>query len=350
MIAPLPVAALPRNAAGDSRDDGAVTTARSASCAVFCAVGLMRCVARQRRVVALVALLALAGCQPRARVADAGPYRGPTLTLDELVQQVNANNARLASLWAEGAGAAGGFDAQLRERPADPLRFFNGDINALYLAPDQVRLRGTKAAVGPVFDLGSDGRRFWLRLPTEKQLYIGTFAGLHPEAARQLPIRPDLVLEVLGVQPLATDLAEIPIPSLRFNPDSDAYMLTFAEPVDDPADPPERWAIVKEVWYDRQTLRPTLVILFDRDGRPVLRAYLSRHAPVGGEDGPLMATQYDLYFPDTGSRLQIRLSDLLARRRGIPNAATFRPPSPGDEPNVIDLDRPPPRPQPTARR
>ena len=297
-------------------------------------------VGRSLACLTLVAVLALAACNgPKA--PSTAPYVRPeqTLSLAELIERINSANAQIRSLYLESEGGAG-FEANLRESRQQSARFVNGDIVAIYLAPDKLRLKGKKAGAGDVFDLGSNGERFWLHLPTEKLLYTGSFDGLDPEAARQLPVRPDLVLEVLGIVPLESDLLKTPAPMLRVNPDSDVYMLTYAEPVDGP---PPRWSIVKEVWYDRQTLLPKLVVLFDAHGDPVLRAYLSQHKQIG-QDGPLLASRYDLYFPETGSNMWFRFQELHPRNprnRRFPNEGSFNPPDPTAVPEVVDLDQPP---------
>lgn len=287
----------------------------------------------------LLATLGMAACNG-PRIPQGKPYIPPeqTFSLQELIEQINSANARIQSLYLESEGGAG-FEATLRESRDQTARFVNGDIVAIYLAPDKLRLKGKKAGAGDVFDLGSDGERFWLHLPTEKQLYTGTFEGLDPEAARELPVRPDLVLEVLGIAPLDSDLLRTPAPMLRFNPDSDVYMLTYAETVEGP---PPRWVIVKEVWYDRQTLLPKLVVIFNDGGDPVLRAYLSQHQEISG-GGPPIASRYDLYFPETGSNMWLSFQQLHPRNprnRRFPNEGSFNPPDSGVVPNVDDLDQP----------
>ncbi|GIW75248.1 MAG: hypothetical protein KatS3mg104_0311 [Phycisphaerae bacterium] len=63
-----------------------------------------------------------------------------------------------------------------------------------------------------------------------------------------LPVRPDLMAEVLGVGPINSDLLKEPFPVVRFNNDQRAYMLTWQVLLSD------RWVVQKEVWYDVQTL------------------------------------------------------------------------------------------------
>lgn len=295
-----------------------------------------------RRFLAAVLIgLALAGCNGK-RPPPQKPYIPPqkTLSLSELIEALNARNAAVGSLYLASEGG-GGFEANLRETRDQRARFVNGDIVAIYLAPDRMRLKGKKAGAGDVFDLGSDGARFWMHLPTEKQLVTGTFQGMHPENARQLPIRPDLVLEVIGIGTVSTDLLEPPAPMLRFNPDQDVYMLTWAEPTDGP---PARWNVLKEVWYDRSTLLPKLVVLFDQHGDPVLRAYLSRHLPIG-DTGAQIASRYELYFPESGSTMFLSFDGVAERNPGnrrFPNERSFNPPDRGAVPDPIDLDQPPP--------
>lgn len=284
----------------------------------------------------LATLMAIAGCNGTRNATATGDRIewGQTLSLTELTEQVNQNNQAITSLWASGY-----FEARLREKLEDPPPLpIVGDLTMMYLADDRLLIKARKPGVD-VFELGSDGESFWLVLPTESTLFIGTFAGLNPGKLAQMPVRPDLVLEVLGVKPLPEDLLATPVPMLRYNPDSTAYMLTFAEPVAEGQNP--RWQVVKEVWYDRATLLPTNIILFDPDGRPVLRAYLSRHERIDVSDGPAptTATRYDLYFPQTGSTMQIDLSkELHLKRRGFPKEQSFRVPDRRGFERVEDLD------------
>src|SRR5205823_13228876 len=106
---------------------------------------------------------------------------------------------------------------------------------------------------------------------------------------------------------------------------------------------------MKEVWYDRQTKRPTRVFLFDTDGRIVLSAKLAQHRAVEVPDvpkdqWPMIATDYQLLFPDSGSRLhivldQLKLSRKMSNGMPAPNDATFRfDPHTAGASKVIQLD------------
>ena len=107
---------------------------------------------------------------------------------------------------------------------------------------------------------------------------------------------------------------------------------------------PDRWVATKEVWYDRRTKLPFRVFLFDVNGRILLSAKLGVHRPVEipelpKEQWPLVATDYQLRFPDTESTLHIRLDEPKLKRGGAPNDLTFRfSPDKAGVSKVIQLD------------
>ena len=286
--------------------------------------------------------LALAGCAgPKPAADPAGPMT--TLTLDELVARVNANNERLPSLWSSGR-----FEAIVKESPEDAGNFLNGTLVVQHLKPDRLRLNAEKDLFGDVFDLGTDGENLWLRVPRENVIYVGTKGNLDPRKTGGLPIRPDLILQVLAINLLPDQFAQFPAPVLRVNPDARLHLVSFVEPavLGEP-----RLKVAREVWYDvpdeeGATPLPVKVILSDDDGRPVLAATLEDHRRVGDLfDAPVVATRLLLYFPQTGGKMRIDLEELLLYREGrgrrsrrFPNESTFAF-DPADYPEkVVSLD------------
>jgi len=134
---------------------------------------------------------------------------------------------------------------------------------------------------------------------------------------------------VLGIGDIDTNFNTAPVPTMRFNNDEAAYMLVWNYPLTD------RWIAVKEVWYDVHTKLPRLVVLFDDNGRIVLRAYLKDHVEVEGSGGGKIAGTFELFFPENKSQMNFRLKDvrpnLKVRNTTIPNDASFAFP---DEPGV----------------
>lgn len=256
------------------------------------------------------------------------PYYGPTADLPTLVDELNARNARLVSLRAEGGFSADFVDPNTKKHDGG-----DGDITLLMMPPQNLRLRGT--VFGQLmFDLGSNTEQYWLHLPKQDVMYTGTLAAEPGDRTASLPIRPDVLAEVLGLKPIPTELTAQPFPTLRFNHDADCYMLAWTVRLRD------RWAVQKEVWYDRQTLVPTRVLLYDANGRVVLRALPSKPQPIAGYEPPLsFPSKFELLFTDTGSTFELRLSTLEQRRGRAPSERTFVTPEPPEGTKRESLDR-----------
>jgi len=268
----------------------------------------------------LIAALGLSACTGPAPPMAPG-YYGDTITLEQLVGRVNENNDRLPTIWAREH-----FQAVLVDRTKNQATHIDGYGNLLYTSPNQMKLTA-KNEVADLFDMGSDGSQFWLHEKHDQIFWWGTYADAEGGDADQIPVRPDLVLEILGIRSLDAFLLREPSPVLRFNNIADVYMLDWQ------AEFAGHWAAVKEIWYDRQTLLPKRVLLFDAKGRVALWATLSNYQRVEWPAGdpsswPMMATQFNLYFPYTGSSMAFELSDLTLSHNGFPNAATYRMPDP----------------------
>ena len=208
----------------------------------------------------------------------------------------------------------------------------------MYRRPTSLRLAGSKDVAGDVFQLGCDGDEFWCKFRTAvdtSDYWWGHLANVGRPGTRKVPIRPDLVVEVLGVGLMSTNLLEQPTPVMRFDNEQDAYVLAYN------VRRPDRWVTQKEVWYDRQSALPRRVSLYDDAGRLVLRAELSNAQPIATEGVPVdrqprVARTFDLWFPDTGSRMTLTLADPAIThegRRGVvlPNDASFRRPEVGGD-------------------
>jgi len=249
------------------------------------------------------------------------PYYGPTQTMSQVIGQINANNAKITTL-----RAAHSFEATLVDDKGKS-RTFSGDGYLLYMKPDNLLL--TAGGIIKYFEIGSNPQQYWFTaFPDEVSTqWYGNVGRLTDEAARQIPIRPDLLLEVLGVNTIETNLLQPPVPVLRFNNDARAYMLVWNRPL------ANRWAAEKEVWYDVDTKLPKLILLFDANGRIILRAYLSDHKQIP-ETGGMIATRYELFFPENKSQMSFHLTDvrpyIIKGKLKIPNSGSFAfPQEPG---------------------
>lgn len=282
-------------------------------------------------VMALLVLL-LGGCA--GRPARPVGYYGPTLPITALLAQVNANNQAIPTLFARHY-----IEADIVDPKTKKSRFVNTGGDLFVHKPRELLLRGKKDVAGEVFQLGSTPERYWMSVfVDEDTMWWGYYRNIGKPCAQDMPIRPDAVGEVLGIGDIGADLLDTPIPTLRFNNDLDVYMLVWNAKL------PDRWFAEKEIWYDRATLRPRKVLLFDRDGRVILRANLSEHRQVEvpgkpRENWPWMATRYELYFPETRSTMTMKLSDMaLTSRTGQPKAGMIRFPEEPDVAKVIQID------------
>ena len=273
---------------------------------------------------AAAALVLLAGgCNgPRARQVE--PYTGPTEPMRKVVADINANSAAIPTLWARHYFAGDLVDERGKST------YVNTEGLLLVSKPRAVRLVGRKPGTD-VFDMGTDGQRFWMSVPIEVDtMWWGHNRNIGKPCVRGgVPIQPDSIFEVLGVGGFdAANLNQPPVPVMRFEPTSDAYVFLWSRPLAD------RWAATKEVWFDRTTKRPYLVRLYDDNGRVVLRAQLEDHRQIE-VDGrprdrwPWLARIYRLSFPDSGSKITLSLEEVRLRSdEGAPNARSFVMPDP----------------------
>lgn len=279
----------------------------------------------------LTIITLISGCRPTQRAPRPVPYTGPTESMGQVIEQINANNLPLRSLWAQHD-----FEAAIVDDKGK-MHTVLGDGVLMHRKPHDLSLRGNRPGM-TIFELGSTSERFWLKLvPEMDTMWWGQYRNLGKPCTQEIPIRPDLILEVLGIGDIDTDFSNQPAPTMRFNNDQDAYMFIWNVKL------PDRWIAQKEIWYDRQTKRPRLVLLFDEDGRVVLRGYLSEFQPVEVADlpsdrRPVVATRYDLFFPGNKSKIDLRLRDVRSMYRGAPNDRSFRFPAEPGVSRVIQID------------
>jgi hypothetical protein len=266
--------------------------------------------------------ISLAGCRPPANKPI---YTGPTQSMSAVVNAVNANATGVTSIWSDHTFRAWIHDDHGKQHYVD------GDGVLLFRKTpdrsDELLIQG-KSIIGKIFEIGSSSgpeAQYWVAVvPEVATEWWGYYKNLGKPCARPIPIRPDLVMEVLGVNDIETNFLQPPVPAMRFNNDEKVYMLTFNFPLAD------RWVVQKEVWYDLETKLPTKVLIFDANGRVQLRANLLKHEALEGSDKKI-ATRYELFFPETRDKLEFHLISPKLSRRGIPREGTIqRRPISGD--------------------
>jgi hypothetical protein len=246
------------------------------------------------------------------------PYYGPTQTMAQVVHDINQNNSKIKTLWAPHT-----FEANLVDDKGKS-HTFSGDGYLLFSKPDNMLL--TAGGIIKFFEAGVNDERYWFTaFPDEVSTqWWGDKSKLTDESAKQIPIRPDLLLEVLGVSTIDEDFLQLPVPVMRFNNDAWAYMFVWSRPLGN------HWVAIKEVWYDLKTKLPKNVLLFDANGRIILRAYLSEPKTIEGTTAQ-MQSRYDLFFPENKSTMSFHLTEIRESiKKGrivIPNPESFAFPS-----------------------
>jgi hypothetical protein len=265
----------------------------------------------------LAGALWLAGCQP----APPAGYYGPTLTLDEVAARINANNSKIPSLWARQD-----FQGTIVDEKHQPHGAAAHGV-LLYRAPGELRIVAFDDFSQPLFEIGANAEFYWLKIvPQMDTLWWGRMRDAGNAAASPIPARPDLILQVLAIGTINPDFNSPPYTVMHFDNAADAYVLDSLE------NRPDRLLLRKEVRYDRQTLRPNRVLLFDETGRLALKALLSdfEPVPINGspkDQWPQLPTVYDLTFIDSNSTMRFTIRDQVLSKNGIPKPGGIQLPN-----------------------
>jgi hypothetical protein len=271
-------------------------------------------------------------------------YSGPLLSTPDLMARLAENAAPLRTLWARHDFAVSFLDKN------DRVRTFDGDGVLLIRKPSrtspprtpvEIRLQGSKDIVGPVFDLGANRDRAWLTLLADiDALYWLPQPGAAVDDPAEesgeslsVPIRPDLVADVLGIADLPTDLTRFPSPVVRFDEDADAYRVLMVESAADET----HLAASRELVADRASLRITQVNVYGRDGRLILRSDLSGHRAVSESVAALVPTDIVLTMPQSRATMRLILRGMQPTRNNLPSDISFRFPDPPPVSNVVRL-------------
>lgn len=202
------------------------------------------------------------------------------------------------------------------------------DATLLVIAPRYVRF--DMSVVGKTqMLLGSNDEKFWFYLRQDG----GVLRWGHHDRVSQamptgMPVRPDMLIEALGLNRLADDTTGPAGPVQRIQ--SDHQQLLFLA-----YDDADQGYIRKEYWIERsEGGRPRRIIFRDPIGRVVMQSQLDdyrRTLPTG----PVLPTRVTIDWPLEGGRLTFHISRWELEPRLTEEAATFALP---DYPSVICID------------
>jgi len=227
------------------------------------------------RLVVTIVAVGSGGCLEPERVKHAPTDDVP---MDVVIARVNRNSAAMDFLLKAGAGSAGGEFKRGGRRES-----FQLTATMLCRKPRDLYIK--LEHLGGTIEAGSNAEEFWFWEKTDKLRY---WWGRHEFMADDdediediepdMPFRPDLLAEVLGLSELPTDTTgpEGPL----FLVGSNCYELMFLK-----SDAKQQLCYAKAVNVDR--FPPFLirsVMYFRRDGHPLMLAKLSDYRNISGID------------------------------------------------------------------
>jgi hypothetical protein len=267
-------------------------------------------------------------------------YTGPLLSTGELLRGINKRAAGTTSVWARHSFSLTARDKKGRVMDVSGDGVLMYQRSARSPVGAKLRLVGNKDLAGNIFEMGSDDTRYWFSVtPEVSTMWWGELANRDLPCTEGLPVRPDEVLSVLGLALMEVDPTREPAPVVTYREQPSAYEVLWSV-----ATPAGRRPI-RRVMYDRQTLRPIAVTLFEADGRVAVTATLSNYPVRRVENGVEknaglvdLAGSITIQFPSRGATLQLQLRDVVSSRNGIPNERSIVFPNDPRVEHVLQVD------------
>jgi len=276
--------------------------------------------------VGAILLAACAGCPP--------PKPAPVqfLPRHQAIETVNANNRRI------GPGIrCTGVTADIRFKdPEDGGHHYVLDGPLVYVKPRSLyfdlRQLGSTA-----IRVGSNPGEYWLWVkPRSDTVWWGKYELLGSLEESDIPIRPDQLMEALGISELPAVPAEDGSPLYRVEPEH--HQLIFYG-----SDRLGRTLISKEYWLDRRP--PFLVrrVMFrDRQGRVLMSADLDEHRRPVDDPDLLMATRIRIRWPQNEGSMDLRIGRWESHLSWPADARAFQRPADARQSVQVDAHLEPP--------
>lgn len=221
-------------------------------------------------VVSGVLLVLATGCPP-------GPHVPSEVTDDMpmrvVIARINENSRKLDFLL-KGSGVS----AQVKYVEEAQRKSLSLNGTMLYRKPRKLWLR-LEHTWGEGLEIGSNEQQFWVWQRGQSPRYWwGEHGRVSDLTDTRMPIRPDHLLEVLGLEDLPPKQSLLSGPFIRVHPDR--YELVFLDTAGSATEEPQRY-ISRALFVDRR--EPFLVreiVRYTPDGHLLMRAELSRYEPI----------------------------------------------------------------------
>lgn len=275
----------------------------------------------------LVILTFLPGCPPpRGGGVITTPSDRPVVEVlppDEAIAIVNRNIELIGGT----LRATGSVDGAFRDANGR-MRNFSVDGTLFYLRPGYFRFDLRKLGERQ-FLFGSNPDRYWFYSAQEKEYLCGRHGAIE-DLPDDLPVRPDLIVDALGLTPIPspTSLAGYKFQTPRVA--GEFQQILFFAP--SPTGPGLVLYQPKEYWLDTRDARLVRRVIF-RDTRGVceMDAQLSDYRPLA-PGGPLLPHSLDAEWPTTESRLHFQIQKWTIIPEVGPQSKQFQAPRECDTP------------------
>jgi hypothetical protein len=181
--------------------------------------------------------------------------------------------------------------------------------------------------------IGSNAERYWLYSKRDGTYRTGTYAGLADDLEAPMPLRPDMLIEALGLNPLPETTVGTAGPVQRIV-DSHQQLIFLAYTHKG------QGVIQKEYWLDRYGPRLIRRILFrDGIGRVVMDSILDDYRALR-PGGPMLPRRVRVQWPLQDAVLDFRIHTWKLMPDRTPGHPAFVAPHQRgqDYPHMIDLD------------
>jgi len=268
-----------------------------------------------RSATAILILIAVAA-------AGCGPMRGPAAQAPAAAlgpaEVLAAHNVWADSIQHVWSRAALMIDMPSQEKQGERARY-DVDGHLFLQKPEDLYLHG-QVMGQEVFAMGMNAERFWLWVrPKVNKVWTGRRGG---QGERQFVLAAEDLMTALGMFRIAlepNDLATFDVMPAQ-------YVLTQQR---DFAGRRVPW---RRIWFDRRSLRPVRVDLYDEDGRCLLMAELLKYEPVGRTD--VCMTYRVRFYGSQEVDLVLRLSSASLLRPVNPKVFEYRLPPGAKEENL----------------
>jgi len=214
------------------------------------------------------------------------------MPIRDAISVVNQNNSGLQMT----LKSKGGFARCQFTDPDGKKRKFDVDADLIVLCPRNMRLNMSVLGKS-YFAFGSNQERYWVEQPDARALTWGRHDRDIQPLARELIIRPELIVQALGISLLPEDLADANGPVQRLT--DDYQQLIFVDHSGQAGGGQAGGRISKEFWLDRYS--PQLIgrIVFrDPMGQIAMDAKLGNYKPII-PGGPLIPHRFEIDWPAT---------------------------------------------------